>query len=169
METKFDKFMTYGLLLIIVVLGIMLLLKSCEVSKLQSEQMKPKNDTVYVNKPYKVVEIQTKNITVPITTTVYVHDTLLRAQAEGQDIITNVQFVRERKLDFLSVDKINKQGQIFSSKYDAHQVKQINIDGKGNVEVKKRNFIGLKIGGVVVSLGVTYVAGKYVWQKYIIK
>ena len=85
----------YGLTAICLLLAFLLMAKSCELE--HSKNSVEKNrvpDTVFVPKPYKVVEIKKEYIEKPVRVLVYLKDTTLRKQAEQSDIITGVNFKR---------------------------------------------------------------------------
>ena len=85
---------TYGLIGLCLILLFLLLFKSCELEK--AKQFTENNrvpDTVYVPKPYKVVEIKKEYIEKPVRVLVYLKDTTLRKQAEHSDIITEINCV----------------------------------------------------------------------------
>lgn len=157
-------YITYG---IIAVLIFLLSIQSCRLDSIQPQIVK-KNDTIYIDKPYKVETIKT--IEKPVYTIVYKKDTNLRQQAEKQTIITKVQFVNRgffgKKLNF-NVDKIDLAGNIFSSNFQAKNVDKININGKGEVEIKRKKYITLQIIGSVVLTSAMYAGGKYIYDKKI--
>ena len=166
-----DKLKQYSALGLSIVFLILLLIQTCRLKNVPDSSFKL-NDTVYVNKPYPVIKIQT--IEKPVLTIIYKTDTVLRKQYEKENIITQVtfnpshNFFNRRKLDF-KVGKIDTKGKISLSEYHATNAKQININNKGEVEVKRKNFLGLKIGGTIVLTGLTYLGGKAIYMKYIIK
>jgi len=146
---------TYGLIGLCLILLFLLLLKSCELEKTkQYAEANRVPDTVYVPKPYKVVVIQKQYIEKPVKVIVYLKDTTLRKQAERSDIITGIDFKRHNlfhKMDFLKVDKIDPQGIVFSNEYKLEPVREIKIDMTGNVQVKKKRHLGLKIAGSILA------------------
>lgn len=146
----------YVLMGICVILGLLLFLKSCQLE--ESQQLSMKNhvpDTVYISKPYKVVEIKTKYIEKPIKVFVYKTDTVFRKILEQSDIITGITYKKGnlfRKLDLVTIGKINLKGEVFESRYELPPLKEIKIDHKGNLQTKKKRYIGLKIiAGVVLT------------------
>lgn len=150
---------TYGLVGLCLILLFLLLFKSCELEK--AKQMAENNrvpDTIYVPKPYKVIEIKKEYIEKPVKVYVYPKDTALRKQAEQSDIITGVVFKPHnlfRKMDFIKVDRINPQGIIFSNEYQTAPLREIKIDLNGNIQVKKKRHIGLKIIASALVVGTT--------------
>ena len=100
----------YGLTAICLVFAFLLMAKSCELEHAKNTAEKNRvPDTVFVPKPYKVVEIKKEYIEKPVKVFVYLKDTTLRKQAEHSDIITGIDFKRHnlfRKLDFIYFDKI---------------------------------------------------------------
>lgn len=150
---------TYGLSAICLGLLFLLLLKSCELKtarKLAETNRIP--DTVYVPKPYKVVEIKKEYIEKPVKVFVYLKDTALRKQAEQSDIITGVNFKRRglfQGSDQIKIDRITPQGIIFSNEYKLPPIKELQIDLNGNLKIKKKRYIGLKILAGAVIVGTT--------------
>ena len=63
-------------------------------------------DTVFVPKPYKVVEIKKEYIEKPVKVYVYLKDTTLRKQAEQSDIITGVNFKRHNLFQKMDLPKL---------------------------------------------------------------
>ena len=108
----------YGITAISLVLAFLLMAKSCELE--HTKNITEKNrvpDTVFVPKPYKVVEIKKEYIEKPVKVLVYLKDTTLRKQAEHSDIITGIDFKQHNlfhKMDFIKIDKINPKGLVFS-------------------------------------------------------
>lgn len=147
----------YGLTAICILFALILAFKSCELEKVkQFAENNRVPDTVYVPKPYKVVEIKKEYIEKPVKVFVYLKDTLLRKQAEHSDIITGINFKRNdlfRKLDFIKIDKINPQGIVMSNTYEVPPIQELKIDMNGNLQTKKKRYIGLKIiaSAVIVS------------------
>ena len=150
---------TYGLIGLCFILLFLLLFKSCELEK--AKQLAEDNrvpDTVFIPKPYKVVEIKKEYIEKPVKVLVYMKDTSLRQQAEHSDIITGVDFKRHnifRKLDLITIDKINPQGIVFSNQYQVSPIKELRIDLNGNLQTKKKRYIGLKIMAGIIASGAT--------------
>ena len=149
----------YGITAISLVLAFLLMAKSCELEHAKNTAEKYRvPDTVFVPKPYKVVEIKKEYIEKPVKVLVYLKDTALRQQAEHSDIITGINFKRHnlfRKLDFIKIDKINPQGLVFSNEYQVPPVREIKIDLNGNLQTKKKRHIGLKIIASAVIVGTT--------------
>jgi len=152
---------------VIAILLILLLVKSCENKHLQklAEQVRIP-DTVYVNKPYKVVEIKTKDIEKPVKVYVYIRDTVLRREVEHQNIITAVDIKHKglfNKMDFIQVDKITPKGLVLRNEYQLPPLREIKIDGKGDVEIKKKRFPKLKkVVGIVLIGAAGFIIGKEV-------
>jgi hypothetical protein len=150
---------TYGLIGLCLILFFLLLFKSCELEK--AKQFAENNrvpDTVFVPKPYKVVEIKKEYMEKPVRVLVYLKDTALRKQAEQSDIITEINFKRHNlfhKMDFIKIDRINPQGLVFSNEYQVPPVREIKIDLNGNLQTKKKRFVGLKIIASAVIVGTT--------------
>ena len=149
----------YGITAISLVLAFLLMAKSCELE--HAKNIAEKNivpDTVFVPKPYKVVEIKKEYIEKPVKVLVYLKDTTLRKQAEHSDIITGIDFNRHNlfhKMDFIKIDKINPKGLVFSNEYEVPPVREIKIDMNGNLQTKKKRFVGLKIIASAVIVGTT--------------
>ena len=150
---------TYGLIGLCLILLFLLLFKSCELEK--AKQLAENNrvpDTVFVPKPYKVVEIKKEYIEKPVRVLVYLKDTALRKRAEHSDIITGIDFKRHNlfhKMDFIKIDKINPQGLVFSNEYQMPPIRELKIDLNGNLQTKKKRFVGLKIIASAVIVGTT--------------
>ena len=149
------KIKVYFLLGLCLILLLLLFLKSCELQKIKKLSEKIRiPDTVYVSRPYKVIEIKKEYIEKPMTVYVYPKDTSLRKRAEQNDIITGLDFKRGNifhKVDFIRLDKINPQGIVMSMEYQMPALKEIKIDLNGNVQVKKKRFSGFKaISGAFV-------------------
>ena len=149
----------YGLTAICLVLAFLLMAKSCELEHANNIAEKSRvPDTVFVPKPYKVLEIKKEYIEKPVKILVYLKDTTLRKQAEHSDIITGINFKRHNlfnKMDFIKIDKINPQGLVFSNEYKVPPVREIKIDLNGNLQTKKKRYIGLKIIASAVVVGTT--------------
>jgi hypothetical protein len=149
----------YGLTAICLVLAFLLMAKSCELEHAKNTAEKNRvPDTVFVPKPYKVVEIKREYIEKPVKVLVYLKDTTLRKQVEQSDIITGVNFKRHNlfnKMDFIKIDKINPQGLVFSNEYKVPPIRELKIDLNGNLQTKKKRYIGLKIIASAVVVGTT--------------
>jgi hypothetical protein len=149
----------YGITAISLVLAFLLMAKSCELEHVKNIAEKNRvPDTVFVPKPYKVVEIKKEYIEKPVKVLVYLKDTTLRKQAEHSDIITGIDFNRHNlfhKMDFIKIDKINPKGLVFSNEYEVPPVREIKIDMNGNLQTKKKRFVGLKIIASAVIVGTT--------------
>ena len=149
----------YGLTAICLVLAFLLMAKSCELEHANNIAEKSRvPDTVFVPKPYKVVEIKKEYIEKPVKVLVYLKDTTLRKQAEHSDIITGINFKRHNlfnKMDFIKIDKINPQGLVFSNEYKVPPIRELKIDLNGNLQTKKKRYIGLKIIASAVVVGTT--------------
>ena len=149
----------YGITAISLVLAFLLMAKSCELEHAKNTTENNRvPDTVFVPKPYKVVEIKKEYIEKPVKVLVYLKDTALRKQAEQSDIITGISFKRHNlfnKMDFIKIDKINPKGLVFSNEYEVTPVREIKIDMNGNLQTKKKRYRGLKIIASVVIIGTT--------------
>ncbi len=149
----------YGLTAICLLLAFLLMAKSCELEHEKNSVAKNRvPDTIFVPKPYKVLEIKKEYIEKPVKVFVYLKDTTLRKQVEHSDIITGIQFKRHtlfHKMDFIKIDKINPQGLIFSNEYNVEPVREIKIDLNGNLQTKKKRYIGLKIIASALIVGTT--------------
>lgn len=149
----------YGLTAICLVLAFLLMAKSCELEHANNIAEKSRvPDTVFVPKPYKVLEIKKEYIEKPVKILVYLKDTTLRKQAEHSDIITGINFKRHNlfnKMDFIKIDKINPQGLVFSNEYKVPPIRELKIDLNGNLQTKKKRYIGLKIIASAVVVGTT--------------
>ena len=149
----------YGLTAICLVLAFLLMAKSCELEHAKNTAEKNRvPDTVFVPKPYKVIEIKKEYIEKPVKVLVYLKDTTLRKQAEQSDIITGINFKRHNlfnKMDFIKIDKINPQGLVFSNEYNVPPIRELKIDLNGNLQTKKKQHIGLKIIASAVVVGTT--------------
>ena len=149
----------YGLTAICLVLAFLLMAKSCELEHAKNTAEKNRvPDTVFVPKPYKVIEIKKEYIEKPVKVLVYLKDTTLRKQAEQSDIITGINFKRHNlfnKMDFIKIDKIDPQGLVFSNEYKVPPVREIKIDLNGNLQTKKKRHIDLKIVASAVVVGTT--------------
>ncbi len=149
----------YGLTAICLVLAFLLMAKSCELEHAKNTAEKSREpDTVFVPKPYKVIEIKKEYIEKPLKVLVYLKDTTLRKQAEQSDIITGINFKRHNlfnKMDFIKIDKINPQGLVFSNEYKVPPIRELKIDLNGNLQTKKKRHIGLKIIASAVVVGTT--------------
>lgn len=149
----------YGLTAICLVLAFLLMAKSCELEHAKNTAEKNRvPDTVFVPKPYKVIEIKKEYIEKPVKVLVYLKDTTLRKQVEQSDIITGINFKRHNlfnKMDFIKIDKINPQGLVFSNEYKVPPIRELKIDLNGNLQTKKKRHIGLKIIASAVVVGTT--------------
>ena len=149
----------YGLTAICLVLAFLLMAKSCELEHAKNTAEKNREpDTVFVPKPYKFIEIKKEYIEKPVKVLVYLKDTTLRKQAEHSDIITGINFKRHNlfnKMDFIKIDKINPQGLVFSNEYKVPPIRELKIDLNGNLQTKRKRYIGLKIIASAVVVGTT--------------
>lgn len=149
----------YGLTAICLVLAFLLMAKSCELENAKNTAERNRvPDTVFVPKPYKVIVIKKEYIEKPVKVLVYLKDTTLRKQAEHSDIITGINFKRHNlfnKMDFIKIDKINPQGLVFSNEYKVPPIRELKIDLNGNLQTKKKRYIGLKIIASAVVVGTT--------------
>lgn len=149
----------YGITAISILLAFLLMFKSCELERVKHlAEATRVTDTVYIKKPYKVVEIKKEYIEKPVKVLVYLKDTTLRKQAEQSDIITGIDFKQHNlfhKMDFIKIDKINPKGLIFSNEYEVPPVREIKIDMNGNLQTKKKRYRGLKIIASAVIAGTT--------------
>jgi hypothetical protein len=149
----------FGLLGICILFALLFAFKSCELEKVK--QLAENNrvpDTIFVAKPYKVIEIKKEYIEKPVKVIVYLKDTTLRKQAEHSDIITGINFKRHNlfnKMDFITIDKINPHGIVLSHEYEVPPVREIKIDMNGNLQTKKKRYIGLKIIASALIVGTT--------------
>jgi hypothetical protein len=142
---------------IIAILLIALLVKSCENKQLRNHVEKTRiPDTVFVKKPYKVIEIKTEYIEKPVKVFVYLKDTTLRKEAEHSDIVLGVDIKRKNIFsneDIIKVDKITPLGIVMSSEYPLPTFREIKIDEHGNLEVKKKRFPKLRKVLRIVLIG----------------
>lgn len=162
------KIMMVLMLFIIGFLGFQFIDMSLKVEKWEKSGYKIKTDTVYVNKPYKVVEIKKEYIKVPYEVKVYLPDTALRNKLEKGDIITAVNYTsgglfRKPKL---VVDKINTKGIVFSSAFEAPKdLGSLTIDFNGNACIKPKSKFDKRVkifGATITSAGVAYFAFKVI-------
>lgn len=152
---------TYSLLGLCVILLFLSLFKSCEVQQLKQDAenhpvVNSIPDTVFVSKPYKVVEIKTKYIEKPVKVLVYLKDTILRKQVEHSNIITGINFKPHhffQKMDFIKIDKITPSGIALSNEYEVPPIRELNIDLNGNLQTKKKRYIVVKIIASAVIIG----------------
>lgn len=149
----------YGLSGLCLLLFILLLFKSCELERVQNKvSVNRIPDTIYVSKPYKVIEIKKEYIEKPVTVYVYPKDTVLRHKAERSDIITGVNIKPANlfhKMDFIRIDRINPSGMVMRNEYQMPPLREIKIDPKGNLEVKKKRFTKLKYVAGAMVIGAT--------------
>ena len=162
-----NKIKNISIAVIIAILLLALLVKSCENKQLQNHVEKVRiPDTVFIHKPYKVIEIQKEYIEKPVKVFVYLKDTVLRKQEEHSDIITGIDFKTHNlfhKMDFIKVDKITPKGIILTSEYEIPALRELKIDDKGNVETKKKRFPKLKKAATIVIIGAAgFIIGKEV-------
>jgi hypothetical protein len=149
----------YGLIGLCFILFFLLLFKSCELKN--AKQLVENNrvpDSVFVSKPYKITIIKREYIEKPVRVLVFLKDTTLRKQAEHSDIITGIDFKRHNlfhKLDLIKIDKINPQGIVMSNEYQVPPIREIKIDMNGNLQTKKKRYIGLKIIASAIAIGTT--------------
>ena len=161
------KIKVYGLLALCLFLGFLLTMKSCELNRAKNKVEKTRiPDTVFVNKLYKVIEIQKEYIEKPVKVFVYLKDTTLRKKAEHSDIILGVDVKRKNlfsSMETIKIDKISPQGMVFSNEYQEPASREIKIDELGNMQVKKKRFIKLKrITGIVLVGAAGFIIGREV-------
>ena len=95
-------------------------------------------DTVYIDKPYK--EIVIKEIIKPKKIYIYQIDTIYRKQIEKDTLITSVQLMPK----LARVHSISPKGIPSIAEYPLDDVKTVEIDHKGNAEIKKRKYPKLR-------------------------
>ena len=165
-----NKIKNISIATVIGILLILLLIKSCENSALKKhvEELRVP-DTVYVPKPYKVVEIKPQYIEKPVKVYVYLKDTTLRKEAEQSDIITGVHLKRKNLFssdELLTLDKITPKGIVLRNEYITPKIGELRIDEKGNVEIKKKKFTKLKkAAAIVLPLAAGFLIGREVYKK----
>jgi len=89
-------------------------------------------DTIYVNKPYKEIEI--KYVDKPVKIYIYKTDTLYRKQIEKDTLITSVEITPQ----LAKIHTITPQGLPMIKNYDIRDFKALKIDHEGNVSSKKK-------------------------------
>ncbi len=164
-----SNFKFYTMTAISIVLLCLFLFKSCENQRLLNHVEKIRiPDTVFVNKPYKVVVIKKEYIEKPIKVFVYLKDTTLRKEAEHSDIITAIHVKRKNIFgndDIIGIDRITPKGIVLSSQYETPAFREIKIDMQGNMQVKKKRFTKLKkIGTIVLISAAGFIIGKEISQ-----
>ncbi|MFI5140762.1 MAG: hypothetical protein ACHQII_00270 [Bacteroidia bacterium] len=164
-----SNFKNWSVAAIISTLLFLLLFKSCELRHAQSlAEQRRLPDTVFINKPYKVVVIKKEYIEKPVKVFVYLKDTTLRKEAEQSDIITAVHVKRKNLFgndDIIGIDRITPKGIILSSQYETPAFREIKIDMQGNMQVKKKRFTKLKkIGTIVLISAAGFIIGKEISQ-----
>ena len=150
-----------------IVLFCLFMVKSCENKRQLNHVEKIRiPDTVFVSKPYKVVEIKKEYIEKPVKVFVYLKDTTLRKEAEHSDIITAVHVKRKNLFssdDIIGIDKITPKGIILSSQYVTPEFREIKIDMNGNMQVKKKRFTKFKrVAGIILIGAAGFILGKEV-------
>lgn len=144
---------------IIIVLVILLLIKGCQVGKLEKEaETARKTDTVYVPKPYKVIEI--KEVEKPVKVYVYMkRDTALRKQVEKEKIVLDVELKKTldpfHPVHLLKITTVDTMGLISKNSYVLRNMRSFHLNSEGKVEIKRKRFKWLKIGGVAVLVAIT--------------
>jgi hypothetical protein len=166
-KSLLNKLKIYGLASLCLFLGCLLLLKSCELNHAKNKVEKTRiPDTVFVNKPYKVIEIQKEFIERPVKVYVYKRDTVFRKEIEKSDIILGVDVKRKNifsSMETIKIDKISPEGIIMSNEYQEPAMREIKIDELGNMQVKKKRFTKLKrIAGIVIVGAAGFIIGKEV-------
>ena len=169
LQSMKSNFKFYGMTAICIVLFCLFLIKSCENKRLLNHVEKIRiPDTVFVNKPYKVVEIKKEYIEKPVKVFVYLKDTTLRKEAESSDIITAVHVKRKNLFssdDIIGIDKITPKGIILSSQYVTPEFREIKIDMNGNMQVKKKKFTKFKkVAGIILIGAAGFIIGKEISQ-----
>lgn len=164
------NFKIYSLILVCVLMGLMLLVKSCENRQLQKHLENVRvPDTFFVKKPYKVTEIKTQYIEKPIKVYVYLKDTTLRKEVEQSDIITGVHLKRKNLFssdELLTLDKITPKGIVLRNEYITPKIGELRIDEKGNVEIKKKKFTKFKrAAAIILPLAAGFIIGREVYKK----
>ena len=169
LQSMKSNFKFYALTALCVVLFCLFLLKSCENKRLLNHVEKIRiPDTVFVSKPYKVIEIKKEYIEKPVKVFVYLKDTTLRKEAEHSDIITAVHVKRKNLFssdDVIGIDKITPKGIILSSQYVTPEFREIKIDMNGNMQVKKKRFTKFKkVAGIILIGAAGFIIGKEISQ-----
>ncbi len=162
-----SNFKFYAMTALCIVLFCLFMVKSCENKRLLNHVEKIRiPDTVFVNKPYKVIEIKKEYIEKPVKVFVYLKDTTLRKEAEHSDIITAVHVKRKNLFssdDIIGIDKITPKGIILSSQYVTPEFREIKIDMNGNMQVKKKRFTKFKrVAGIILIGAAGFILGKEV-------
>ncbi|MDC3220640.1 hypothetical protein OAT71_02380 [Flavobacteriales bacterium] len=110
-----------------------------------------KTDTVYVNKPYKVIEI--KEVAKPVRVEVYKRDTVLREKLIQDTLITGIEIKKKE----IRIHRLTPLGIVLIDEYNIQDVTGMTLNYEGKLEVKKkkrrklwRNLerIGLVAGGI---------------------
>ncbi len=169
LQSMKSNFKSLFIATVIITLLFLLLLKSCENKRLLNHVEKIRiPDTVFINKPYKVVEIKKEYIEKPVKVFVYLKDTTLRKEAEHSDIITAVHVKRKNLFssdDIIGIDKITPKGIILSSQYVTPEFREIKIDMNGNMQVKKKKFTKFKkVAGIILIGAAGFIIGKEISQ-----
>ncbi len=156
-QRKMNSVRLYGLIGVCLLFATLFIFKSCELERVrQTAERNHITDTVFVPIPYKVIEIRKEYIEKPVKVLIHLKDTTLRKQAEQSDIILGMNFKRHhlfQKFDKIKIDKINPQGMIFSNEYQVPTIREIKIDSKGNLQIKRKRHLGLKIIAGALIIG----------------
>jgi len=137
-----------------VALWVILFSKGCFE---QEYQLVVKTDTIYVKKPYKEIVIKEVEVEKPVKVYVYKTDTVYRERIERDTLITSIEITPK----VAKIHTITPAGLPMISEYPLPEFKEIKIDHKGNMKVKRkkrrRKFwrtmerVGLFVGGMIIG------------------
>ena len=113
-------------------------------------------DTVFVDKPYEVIEI--KEIEKPVKITVYKTDTIYREKLIQDTLITHLEI--EPK--YAKIHTLTPEGIPLIKDYPLPSFERINIDHEGDIQIKEKKVkrqkfwrnaerIGLIVGGIWIG------------------
>jgi hypothetical protein len=118
-----------------------------------------KTDTIFVNKPYKVVEIKKEVIEKPVKVYVYKTDTVFRQQIEKDTLIGAIQISKKKA----KIHTLTPNGIPNINTYKLPPFESLTMDYKGNLQItpikhprqkKTLQTIGaitLFVGGVILG------------------
>ncbi|MBL4753235.1 MAG: hypothetical protein JKY52_06530 [Flavobacteriales bacterium] len=114
-------------------------------------------DTIYVDKPYKEIIIKEVEVEKPVKVYIYKTDTVYRERIERDTLITSVELTPR----LAKIHTITPEGLPLITEYPLPEHRDIKIDHKGNMEVKRkrrrRKFwrrmerVGILVGGTLIG------------------
>ncbi len=122
-------------------------------------------DTVYIDKPYKEIEIKEIEVEIPTKVYIYQTDTIYRKVIEKDTLISSIQFTPK----LLKVHTITPKGTPLIKDYPLLNYKRFSLDHEGRLAIRKEKHPKRKkllktLGKVGLFVGGFYL-GKEVYEE----